>query len=103
VLVVALGVLAFDETRAWVIPACVVALVWLPTVRVPRRAVPWVAAVAAASLWTYLTHWVVLDHLGGWLALGLSLVLGYVAMLVVDRVRHASTNRLTAALHRVHR
>jgi hypothetical protein len=40
----------------------------------------------------------VLDHLGGWPALVVSLVLGYVAMLVVDRLRHASTARVTAAL-----
>jgi acyl carrier protein len=98
VVVVGLGVLGFDESRAWVIPALVIALVWSVRARVPARAVPWIAAVAAASLWTYLTHWVVLDHLGGWPALVVSLVLGYVAMLVVDRLRHASTARVTAAL-----
>ena len=33
------------------------ALLWLPTVRVPRQAAPALGAVAAASLVTFLIHW----------------------------------------------
>lgn len=34
-------------------------LIWLPTVRIPRLAVPLVTKLAAASLAIYLTHWTV--------------------------------------------
>ena len=33
------------------------ALLWLPTVRVPRLAAPVFGVVAAASMVTFLTHW----------------------------------------------
>ncbi|WP_370248001.1 AMP-binding protein [Nocardioides sp.] len=43
--------------RLSVITLGVLLLVWCPTLRWPRALVPATAALAAASLWTYLTHW----------------------------------------------
>ncbi|NYG54789.1 AMP-binding protein [Nocardioides perillae] len=52
-----------DPARDAYVALGVLALVWLPTVRVPdvvaRLAVP----LAGASLWTYLVHWQVYPHL----------------------------------------
>ncbi|QBX54828.1 AMP-dependent synthetase [Nocardioides seonyuensis] len=57
------------------------ALVWVPRVRVPRAVAGVAGVLAAASLWIYLTHWQVYPHLEGswpWLALALSLLVGVV-------------------------
>jgi hypothetical protein len=54
------------------------ALIWLPTLRVPRVVVPLLTVLAGASLAIYLTHWVVFPPLQGtpWLALLASLAFG---------------------------
>lgn len=77
VLVLATVLPVYDETRLWVIPAGLLALLWVPSVRLPARAVPMVAALAGASLYVYLTHWVVLDVVStGWLAVAVCLGVG---------------------------
>ena len=43
--------------RDLAVTAALVALVWLPTLPVPRSTVPALRLVAGASLWIYLTHW----------------------------------------------
>ncbi|MBL8778760.1 MAG: AMP-binding protein [Acidimicrobiales bacterium] len=43
--------------RDLAVTAALVALVWLPTLPVPRATVPALRLVAGASLWIYLTHW----------------------------------------------
>ena len=50
-----------------VVPAFVGALLWLPTVRVPRLSAPVFGAVAAASMVTFLIHWQVWPLFTPWL------------------------------------
>ena len=52
-----------DATRELVVVAGVAVLVWLPAVRVPRWLGRALTVLAAASLFVYLTHWLVYPHL----------------------------------------
>jgi len=52
-----------DPVRELLVVAGVAALLWLPTVRVPRLLAPAVTVLAGASLFVYLTHWQVYPHL----------------------------------------
>jgi acyl-CoA synthetase (AMP-forming)/AMP-acid ligase II len=52
-----------DRHRELLIVAGVAALLWLPTVRVPRAVAPVITTLAGASLFVYLTHWQVYPHL----------------------------------------
>jgi len=52
-----------DLHRELLIVAGVAALLWLPTVRVPRVVAPAITTLAGASLSIYLTHWQVYPHL----------------------------------------
>jgi len=45
----------FDREARIALMIC--ALVWIPTVRIPRIVSPVVATVAAASMWIFLVHW----------------------------------------------
>ncbi|KRF23574.1 AMP-binding protein [Phycicoccus sp. Soil803] len=65
--------------RAATITAGVLVLIWVPTLPVPARAVGAVSAVASASLFVYLTHFVVYPHVmpvNSGLAVVASLVVG---------------------------
>jgi len=71
----------FDEGyRGWLVLGAMLAVLWVPTIRVPRVLVRPVAHLAAASLAIYLTHWQVFppvrDALGRWPALAVALVAG---------------------------
>ncbi len=78
-----------DPVREATIAVGLLALVWVPTVPLPRALVGVVGQVAGASLFVYLTHWQVYPHLehhwplGGLLA---SLVVGIVVWRLVDRI-----------------
>jgi hypothetical protein len=52
-----------DLHRELLITAGVAALLWLPTLRVPRLLAPAITVLAGASLFVYLTHWQVYPHL----------------------------------------
>ncbi|MGV3561759.1 MAG: hypothetical protein ACO1ON_00630 [Nocardioides sp.] len=52
-----------DPARDLVVLAAALALVWVRRTWVPVALVPLVSALAAASLWIYLTHWQVYPHL----------------------------------------
>jgi acyl-CoA synthetase (AMP-forming)/AMP-acid ligase II len=52
-----------DLHRELLIVAGVAALLWLPTLRVPRVLAPAITVLAGASLFVYLTHWQVYPHL----------------------------------------
>lgn len=75
-LIVALTASSFEESRLVVIPAMLLALVWVPGFRLPRRLTLVMALVAEASLLIFLSHWQVLEVLDGWTALAVSLVVG---------------------------
>ncbi|MET4638441.1 AMP-binding protein [Mycetocola sp. 2940] len=82
-----------DPMREMLVAGGVLALVWVPAVRVPRWLVPLVAAVAGASMFIYLTHWQVypsFEQSAPWLGTLLSLVVGVLAWraytLVSERV-----------------
>jgi hypothetical protein len=79
---------SYDGSRMWVIPAGLLALLWLPSLRVPAAAVPALRAVAEASLYIYLTHWVVLEVLDhGWPALLMSFAVGIASYRGVSAAR----------------
>ena len=75
-LIVALTASSFDESRLVVIPAMLLALVWVPGLRLPRRLTLVMAWSLRASLLIFLSHWQVLEVLDGWTALAVSLVVG---------------------------
>ncbi|WP_445259319.1 non-ribosomal peptide synthetase [Nocardioides aurantiacus] len=52
-----------DPVREALVAAGVAVLVWLPRLHLPAAAVPALSAIAASSLFTYLTHWQVYPHL----------------------------------------
>lgn len=71
-----------DPLREVLVAGGVLALVWVPAVRVPRWLVPVVAAVAGASMFIYLTHWQVyppFEQSAPWLGTLLSLGVGIIA------------------------
>ncbi len=87
-LLTVVGVAGFfgDPTREATVAAGVLALVWIRGVRVPTALVAPIGLLASASLWIYLTHWVVyppLDDDHDVLAALLSLGVGIVTFLVV--------------------
>lgn len=90
-----------DPAREAVVATGLVILVWLSTVPWPRVLVPVTTAVAASSLYTYLTHWQLYPHLedrwplGGLLG---SLVLGW----MMWRVAAGPVGRVIAALGSAH-
>jgi len=72
--------------REAVVVAGIVALVWLPAVRVPRPLVRPLAAVAAASLYIYVTHWAVLPWLNARVVPALATLGALAVGVVVHRV-----------------
>jgi acyl-CoA synthetase (AMP-forming)/AMP-acid ligase II len=48
-----------EPVRGLVVQVGLLMLIWLPTLPVPRLTAPVLRGLAAASLWIYLTHWVI--------------------------------------------
>ena len=68
-----------DPLREGVIIAGVLLLIWAPSLRLPRPIVPAVRLLAGASLFVYLTHWVVYpawEQSAPWLGTLLSFAVG---------------------------
>jgi acyl-CoA synthetase (AMP-forming)/AMP-acid ligase II/peptidoglycan/LPS O-acetylase OafA/YrhL len=68
-----------DPLRETVVAAGLLLLVWVPQLRLPRPIVPAVRLLAGASLFIYLTHWVVYpawEQSAPWLGTALSLLVG---------------------------
>lgn len=89
-----------DPAREAVVVVGVLVLLWLPTLPVLRPLVPLVGGLAAASMFTYLTHWQVyphLEHQVPWLATLLSLAVG----VVVWKLYTVSAARLGRVARRV--
>lgn len=80
-----------DPARELVVLGSVLLIGWLPAVRLPRTAVPALAALAAASLWIYLTHVQLLPLLrpivGPGAATAMSLAVGVAAHRAAATVR----------------
>ncbi len=71
-----------DQLREGVIVVGVLALIWAPQLRLPRRVIPVVRVLAGASLFIYLTHWVVYpawEQSAPWLGTLLSIGVGIAA------------------------
>jgi acyl-CoA synthetase (AMP-forming)/AMP-acid ligase II/peptidoglycan/LPS O-acetylase OafA/YrhL/acyl carrier protein len=75
------------------------ALIWLPRLPVPRAARPVLVALAAASLWLYLTHWAVVP-LRGEVASVLVFALALAAGLVVAALARRVEPRIVARCRR---
>ena len=85
-----------DLARELTVTGALLLLIWLPGVRLPAWAARAVAAVATASLFIYLTHWVVyppLDADHDVLAALLSIAVGLAVCVVYTRVRDRITPR----------
>ncbi|MFH8249067.1 AMP-binding protein [Microbacterium sp. B2969] len=86
-----------EPGREAVVVGGILALIWIPAIRLPRAAVPLVATVAGASLFVYLTHWVVyppFEQSAPWLGTLLSFLVGIAAC----RLYVGASARLAAAM-----
>jgi hypothetical protein len=63
--VLLVGTFSGNPARDALSLAVVLALVWWPTTRIPSGLVPLVQVLAASSLFVYVIHWQVLEHLWG--------------------------------------
>jgi acyl-CoA synthetase (AMP-forming)/AMP-acid ligase II len=89
----------FDSApRAAVVAGGLLAVMWVPTVRLPRVAARVVALVAGASLYVYLTHWQVFPGLDlpAWAEVLACLALGIAVWAAVERFRHRVVPALRA-------
>ncbi|WP_341273524.1 AMP-binding protein [Microterricola gilva] len=71
-----------EPLREAVIVVGLLVLIWAPQLRMPRPLVPMVRLLAGASLFIYLTHWVVYpawEQSAPWLGTALSLLVGIAA------------------------
>ncbi len=93
VLAAAPGFFDADVVRDAVLTLGLLALVWLPTVRLPRAAVPVLATLAGASLTVYLTQWQVFPLLRD-----TSPLLATLASLAVGVALHTCAGRLARAV-----
>jgi hypothetical protein len=86
--VVLVGTFSGNPARDLLSLAFVLALVWKPTTRLPSWLVPVVQVLAASSLFVYVIHWQVLEHLWGRpvLAFAGSMAAGVAYWLVWTRV-----------------
>ena len=85
-----------DLPRELTVVGALLLVIWLPGVRLPAMAARVVAAVATASLFIYLTHWVVyppLDADHDVIAALLSIAVGLAVCAVYTRVRERITPR----------
>lgn len=76
--------------REWFIGVCLVTLVWIREIPLPRVAVPAVALVASASMWILISHFAIWPRLAGMMPLGLAyvatLAAGVLVWIVADRL-----------------
>jgi acyl-CoA synthetase (AMP-forming)/AMP-acid ligase II len=81
-----------EPAREAVVVAGVLALVWLPTLPLPRWSAPVVATVAGASMFVYLTHWQVyppFEQSAPWLGTLLSFLVGVAVWRIHSRASAA--------------
>ncbi|WP_167137587.1 AMP-binding protein [Diaminobutyricimonas sp. TR449] len=71
-----------DPVREAVVIVGLLLLIWVPRLRLPRSIVPVVRLLAGASLFIYLTHWVVYpawEESAPWIGTALSMIVGVAA------------------------
>ncbi|RNL64316.1 AMP-dependent synthetase [Nocardioides marmoriginsengisoli] len=94
--VTVLGFIPDDLQREWVIIVGILAILWIPTIPVPRPLDRLVGLLASASLFVYLTHWQVYPHLenrSSVLAWAASLAVGVLAWWLYTRGRRLLVQR----------
>ena len=76
-----------DPVRDGYILAGLLAVVWVPQVRVPSALAVVAGTLASASLWIYLVHWPLFHHFDRWplLSTGVCLAAGVVVQVAVAR------------------
>jgi len=95
VLVTLTGYFPDEPVRGLVVQVGLLLLLWLPALPVPRLLLPVLRRLAAASLWIYLTHWVVWPPL---LAAGVPRLVVVGACLVAGVAAHWGVSRLESAV-----
>jgi acyl-CoA synthetase (AMP-forming)/AMP-acid ligase II len=99
VLVALAGYFPTEPLRGVVVQVGLLLLIWLPVLAVPRLLAPRLRRLAAASLWIYLTHWVVWPALqeAGVPPLAIAaacLGVGVIAAAAVSRLEKTARRRL---------
>jgi len=77
-----------DAARESFVVVGILALLWVPRLRLPAVLTPVLAVLAASSLWVYLTHWQVYPHLEDRFppaAVAASFLVGILVWRVADR------------------
>lgn len=91
--------------REWRIILLGTALIWLPTIPVPRLAARLIGVIAAASMHIFLIHWQVWPLFTPWLdrhvALAATVATGVAVWWVLDRLCSAARQQRSRALRRV--
>lgn len=94
-------------SREVVIILGLLAMIWVPAIRLPRPLVRVVTPLAAASLFIYLTHFLVYPPIRDagyeWLSFALSLAVGIAVWLLWERGARAVTRRWAALPNRTER
>ncbi|HMM49720.1 MAG TPA: hypothetical protein PKE32_08955 [Miltoncostaeaceae bacterium] len=92
----------FDQpAREAIIAAGLLAVIWLPTVPLPRIGARLIAPVAAGSLFIYLTHWQVWPLMKGWLPVPVMMAVCVLAGIAALRVSDRATAWGTIGAHRL--
>ena len=92
-----------DPAREAVVVAGILLLIWVAQLRLPRALVPAVRLLASASLFIYLTHWVVYptwEASAPWFGTVLSLAIGIAAWYLYRLVGRAVTHAASTGLRR---
>jgi acyl-CoA synthetase (AMP-forming)/AMP-acid ligase II len=97
VLITLTGYFPDEPVRGLVVQAGLLLLTWLPVLPVPRLLTPALRRLAAASLWIYLTHWVLWPEL---LAAGTPRLAVVGACLVAGVAANWGVNHLELAVRR---
>jgi hypothetical protein len=100
VLITLHGYFPDNSVRDLAVQAGLLLLIWLPSLPAPRLLAPLLSRLASASLWIYLTHWVVWPPL---LDAGVPRAVVVLACLIAGVAANIGVNRLEQAITRLAR
>ncbi|HEX8079665.1 MAG TPA: AMP-binding protein [Jatrophihabitans sp.] len=100
VLITLHGYFPDNPVRDLAVQAGLLLLIWLPSLPAPRLLAPLLSRLASASLWIYLTHWVVWPPL---LDAGVPRAVVVLACLIAGVAANIGVNRLEQAITRLAR